>query len=201
MNPHYYLEKWLPREAERQKYLQKMLERHQQLPGATPVFVREKLIGYVLDEEGHPEYEGLKAVSAYVYLSRMFDGFDCYLVRDGERYSVRTSEPMIAGGGGALILDKDEGGLRHFLEGKPVHGGDGLEILLPGGKCLRGRYEWGFKESLPAKLHVKLGGSWENRQDDEDFVPCVPEIAADIPPGTVLRWPLHSSHFSVGVIF
>jgi hypothetical protein len=42
---------------------------------------------------------------------------------------------------GRLILDEDGGGPRHFLDGRPVSCGSGLEMKVPGDKWVRVRYE------------------------------------------------------------
>jgi hypothetical protein len=55
---------------------------------------------------------------------------------------------------------KDEGrdGLRHYLNGEPVHAGELLEAQLDDGAWILGRYEWSFSKDEPPHLHV-TGGS------------------------------------------
>ena len=73
-----------------------------------------------------------------------------------------------------LVLDRD--GPRHHLDGRAVHCGTGLELLLPGGVWARVSYE--LERGLPV-LYLPLGGVWEEwtappglREGDEAPVPC-----------------------------
>lgn len=55
---------------------------------------------------------------------------------------------------GELVLARDGGGLRHFLDGRPVQCGDVLEMSL-GGMWGRVRYEASlFGENPPALIYV-----------------------------------------------
>jgi hypothetical protein len=61
----------------------------------------------------------------------------CYQEWRGERFDPLLGyEPHTQ-----LIEASDAGGRRHFLDGRPVHAGMTLELLLPDGQWLRGRYE------------------------------------------------------------
>ena len=71
-----------------------------------------------------------------------------------------------------LIEASDAGGRRHFLDGRPVHAGMTLELLLPGGHWLAGRYEWSYVAGELPTLHVELGGTAEAERQGE--VPAVP---------------------------
>ena len=55
-----------------------------------------------------------------------------------------------------LELREQGGGLRYFLDGRPVHAGDLLEILLRAGEWLAVRFEWPSEDELPT-LHLDLG--------------------------------------------
>lgn len=60
--------------------------------------------------------------------------------------------------GEELELRQEEGGLRHYLLGKPLHAGASVELLLEDGTWLPGRYEWSFrKEALPM-FYLYLSG-------------------------------------------
>ncbi len=89
---------------------------------------------------------------------------------------------------GNLELREDAGGLRHFLDGKPVHAGDILDLLLPDGAWLPGRYEWDFEPGSEPWFYFPLGGEWEGRQKlNPDVEPVQARIR--LPENAVLRWP------------
>ncbi len=89
---------------------------------------------------------------------------------------------------GHLELRDDAGGLRHFLDGKPVHAGDALDLLLPDGVWLPGRYEWDFKSGSEPWFYFALGGEWERlRARQPDVEPLQARIR--LPENAVLRWP------------
>ena len=77
--------------------------------------------------------------------------------------------------GGPLVEDRDSGGLRHFLSGRPVHAGDGLYLLTQLG-WMPGRYEWGFRAGTPCNIYFSLPGVHE-------------ATAVQIPSGAQLAWP------------
>lgn len=87
-------------------------------------------------------------------------------------------------GQGKLELREDAGGLRHFLAGEGIHAGEILEILLPDGVWLEGRYEWNYDRENRPLLYLNLGGPWEG---DPEKAP--PEVVIRIPPEAILRWP------------
>jgi hypothetical protein len=60
-----------------------------------------------------------------------------------------------------LIEAADEGGGRHFLDGRAVHAGATLELLLGDGHWVAGRYEWSSQAGGRASFHVGLGGPAE----------------------------------------
>lgn len=83
-----------------------------------------------------------------------------------------------------LIEASDAGGRRHFLDGRAVHAGTTLELLLPDGNWLRGRYEWSYTAGDPPTLHVALGGPAEAERQHE-----LPVVSFPLPARAVLRWP------------
>ena len=57
-----------------------------------------------------------------------------------------------------MKLKREESGLRHYLDGKPVHAGTQLEYFdIETGKWETGRYEWSFSQVLPPYLVVTSG--------------------------------------------
>ena len=80
-----------------------------------------------------------------------------------------------------LELDRQSGGLRHFLEGKAVHAGSTLELKLEDGQWIAGRYEWNFQgDSLP-RFYLGLAGEPPGPPSDEG--------ALLLPTWAILRWP------------
>jgi hypothetical protein len=82
-----------------------------------------------------------------------------------------------------LIAGESPGGRRHFLDGRPVHAGSALDLLLPGGRWQRVRYEWGFGKKPPTAW-LQLGGPPGAEQLD-----AAPQVSFELPPRAVLRWP------------
>lgn len=76
---------------------------------------------------------------------------------------------------GQLRMGEDEGGPRMFLDGKPVHCGDGLELLLDDGVWLPGRYETSGGKPV---FYIGLDGGGRRLQ-----APIL------LPPTAVLAWP------------
>lgn len=70
-----------------------------------------------------------------------------------------------------LELRPEPGGLRHYLDGEPVHCGDILELLTDDGARVLVRYEWNWKQGGPPALCL-----------DQD-------VAIFASEGTKLRWP------------
>lgn len=83
-----------------------------------------------------------------------------------------------------LIEASDAGGRRHFLDGRPVHAGTTLELLMPDGHWLSGRYEWNFVAGEAPTLDLALGGPAEAQRQGE-----VPVVSFPLPARAVLRWP------------
>lgn len=80
-------------------------------------------------------------------------------------------------GPGSLELRERAGRWRHFLLGRPVHGGDPIELCFSGG-WVTGRYEWDGTEQAPRFFFsLELGGGrvWES--------------SFELPEGALLRWP------------
>lgn len=79
---------------------------------------------------------------------------------------------------GTFELREDAGGLRHFLDGRPVHAGAELELLLADGTRIRGRYEWGFERRRRPTFKVDVAPASEEL-----------EVSFPLPPKAKLRWP------------
>jgi len=87
-----------------------------------------------------------------------------------------------------LILGRDQGGERHFLDGRAVPAGTTLELLAGDGHWLTIRYEWSWaRDELPT-AHFALGGPPGAQRQD-----ALPIITFSLPPRAVLRWPARSS--------
>ena len=76
---------------------------------------------------------------------------------------------------GQLMSGVDAGGERHFLDGRAVHAGDGLELQLADDRWVGGRYEWDFKRGTPALFYMGLAGGGQ--------------VSFHIPSSAILRWP------------
>lgn len=86
--------------------------------------------------------------------------------------------------GEVLKLVHEIGGLRHYLGGEPVHAGDLLELRLPGGAWVLGRYEWSFRAGSAPCFYVTLGGDWERDAALDPVQTCLA-----LPQAARLRWP------------
>ena len=83
-----------------------------------------------------------------------------------------------------LILGRSEGGARHFLDGRPIHAGARLELLLPDERWLPIRYEWSWDPDKPPTGHMALG------VPAKGALPAIPpSVGFDLPPDAILRWP------------
>ncbi len=85
---------------------------------------------------------------------------------------------------GRLILRRDAGGLRHFLDGNAVHAGEFLELRLPKGVWVLIRYEWNWQSELPHGVML-LGGPAE----EANCPSLLPDVVFQIPGNAELRWP------------
>jgi hypothetical protein len=65
-----------------------------------------------------------------------------------------------------------------------VHAGAPLELLMPDGRWLPGRYEWSYAGGEPPTFHIVLGGPAEAQRQD-----VVPDVSFALPARAVLRWP------------
>lgn len=83
---------------------------------------------------------------------------------------------------GRLELPTESSGLRYYLQGRPVHAGQGLELLTAPGTWAPGRYEWSYCREDRPLFHLGLGSG-------EDDGQCGPIAEMRLPPGPVLRWP------------
>jgi hypothetical protein len=86
---------------------------------------------------------------------------------------------MTASGGEQLVLVARNGRVKHHLAGRPLHGGDPVDLCFSGG-WVTGRYEWSGDVSEPPRFHYSLELAGEGR---------VAEGAFDLPEGALLRWP------------
>lgn len=86
-------------------------------------------------------------------------------------------------------MGRTEGGPRHFLDGRPVHAGTTLELMLADGRWVRIRYEWGWQADAPPTAHLPLGipESAEKLADPTS-------VSFDLPARAILRWPAAESH-------
>jgi len=121
-------------------------------------------------EPGTPEPIGWRsgATDAYRRCAEDLHSLADELTR--EEQTRRTAGPslVLATGGSPwmpLEVRRDPAGRRHYLDGRPTHPGDLLEILLPGGQSLRGRYELepdSAERPDPAPILVieVAGGNW-----------------------------------------
>jgi len=97
---------------------------------------------------------------------------------------------------GRLEQGIDDGGRRFYLDGRPIHCGDGLELRLPGNVWVNVRFETAFPaglhdagpEAMDPVLHLYLGHGWEDR-----FV-AVPSRVPD--PERLCACPTALGHFT-----
>ena len=88
-------------------------------------------------------------------------------------------------GQGHLEPREELGGLRYYLAGEGIHAGEILEILLPDGAWLEGRYEWDFRRDARPLFFTALGGDWEREPERYEQL----QAAMRIPEAATLRWP------------
>lgn len=101
-----------------------------------------------------------------------------------ERKAIREAPAAMSGAAwGALELREDAEGRSHYLAGRAVCPGDQLELLMPGGYVLRGRYAWdtdqGERFDRAPVLVAEIPAS--GAADAEAFL--------SLPPAARLRWP------------
>lgn len=82
-------------------------------------------------------------------------------------------------GQGTLKLRSHPGGLRHYLDDKPVKTGVVLELLLPDERWLPGSFV--DVRTRPPMLLITLGGTSEGKDAAEGIL--------QLPPSAILRWP------------
>ena len=82
-----------------------------------------------------------------------------------------------------LILGRSDGGQRHYLDGRPVHAGDVLQLLLADDHWLPVRYEWSWDDK-PPRAYAALGAPAQAARQDQQ-----PLIEFSLPPRAILRWP------------
>ncbi len=82
-----------------------------------------------------------------------------------------------------LVLSRDSGGMRHFLAGRPVHAGTGLELRLVGDVWIRVRYEWDWDPGRRPDAYPALGG----RGEQLGYLPG--SVSFPLPEKAELQWP------------
>lgn len=82
-----------------------------------------------------------------------------------------------------LVLAEDGGGRRHFLAGRPVHAGAGLELRLRDDVWVRIRYEWSWRADEAPRGYLALGGRGEALGWEPEAVEF------KLPERAELRWP------------
>lgn len=94
-----------------------------------------------------------------------------------------------------LREEQEASGPRHYLDGRPVHAGETLEIRFAAaakarlvdtndaqeGIWLRGRYEWNFQPGSRPVFYLELGNA--------EGGGCAALAEFRIPPPAILRWP------------
>ena len=83
-----------------------------------------------------------------------------------------------------LILARTDGGQRHFLDGRPVHAGARLELLLDDGRWVSVRYEWSWQPDEPPRAYLALGVPTPARA-----ITDAPVVSFALPAPAILRWP------------
>lgn len=82
-----------------------------------------------------------------------------------------------------LELRREGSGHRHYLGGRVVRPGDELDLLLSGGRWLRGRYEWSGNVVVWPAFRIGLEGK-VSLTSDRSLTGALP-----LPPNARLRWP------------
>ena len=82
-----------------------------------------------------------------------------------------------------LILDRSDGGPRHYLDGKPVHTGGILELLTDSEDWLPVRYEWDWNVEHALRAYFNLGLPAPARGVTEP-----PDVSVALPSTAILRW-------------
>lgn len=84
-----------------------------------------------------------------------------------------------------LVLKRNDAGeARHFLGGKLVVEGTELEVMLPNGTWLRGRYAWSLKEGELPVLRLPISENLPTTGLDADQ-----QTEVALPDEAVVRWP------------
>jgi hypothetical protein len=108
---------------------------------------------------------------------------------------LRSARPGMAVAG-QLELRQEASGPRHYLDDRPIHAGETLEVRVARGVCrhdfttvadearagvwLRGRYEWSFTPGTPPRFYIELGDTHGD---------CAGLADSSLPPDAILRWP------------
>lgn len=87
--------------------------------------------------------------------------------------------------GGTVIEGKDAGGRRHYLQGKAIHCGTIIELLMPGGNWQRVRFE--LSRGTPV-FYMTCGGEWELKTNTENCHHYGPSFKLMCPDQDSLSW-------------
>jgi hypothetical protein len=71
------------------------------------------------------------------------------------------------------------GRLKYYLAGRPVSGGDPIDLCFSGG-WVTGRFEWNGDGHVPPEFHFSITLLGEGRVHEASFV---------LPEGAIVRWP------------
>jgi hypothetical protein len=96
-----------------------------------------------------------------------------------EDWNAEHYEPLLE-----LILARTDSGRRHFLDGRPVHAGARIELLLENGTWLPVRDEWGWDTEQPPTAHFALG-----LPPAAHGIAEPPVVSIELPARAILRWP------------
>lgn len=68
-----------------------------------------------------------------------------------------------------LEMRRERSGLRHYLDGHPLHAGTSVHLVMPDDGELAGHYEWTFRESDAPIMGIMLGPVSPPTHEDGDI--------------------------------
>ena len=98
--------------------------------------------------------------------------------------------------GDRLELRREPSGLRYYLQGRGVHAGQELDLLVwthpktsqAEATWIRGRYEWSYHKQDRPTFHIHLG--WLTTCPEyPDVEPFTTHSVVELHPAAQLRWP------------